>query len=147
MAESKIIDPDGRGISRGGILGNSEAKAYYDQYKTWKASRRSKSSHLGEQKGGTAPRRIDPHRDLHRARNRLIRRTKDELVARVLELEQGLGIEEERWIRMNDRLLEWQVRTHKAEERVKQLRTSLEAKISQVLELEKELHQVRTSDL
>jgi hypothetical protein len=30
ITESKKIDPEGRGVSKGGILGNPDAKTYYD---------------------------------------------------------------------------------------------------------------------
>src|ERR1035441_10374384 len=35
-ARSKEIDPDGRGVSETAILNNEEARAHYEQHRSWK---------------------------------------------------------------------------------------------------------------
>lgn len=98
--ESTKIDPDGRGVSKGGILGNPDAKAYYDCHRSWKGPKRGKSTGSGCQNAAIAQRPIDPNRDTARVRNRLTRKGKDELADRVLELEQGFAMQEEQWLRL-----------------------------------------------
>ncbi len=39
-ARSKELDPDRRGISESAILDNQEAKAYYEQHRSWQGSPR-----------------------------------------------------------------------------------------------------------
>lgn len=146
IAESTKIDPDGRGVSKGGILGNSDAKAYYDRHKSWRGPRRHKSTDNGGQGISPAPRPINPNRDTARVRNRLTRKGKDELADRVLELEQGLAVQEQQWLRLNDQLLQWQLRAEKAEGQVEKMRRALDAKDALVRGLQKRLDDYLTAD-
>lgn len=145
IAESTKIDPDGRGISKGGILGNPDAKAYYDRHKSWKGSKRHKSADSRGQGTTPAQRPIDPNRDTARVRNRLTRKGKDELADRVLELEQGFAVQEQQWLRLNDDLLQWQLRAGKAEGQVEKMRRALDAKDAQVRGLQKRLDDFLTA--
>jgi hypothetical protein len=144
IAESKGIDPVRRGVSKGDILGNPDAKAYH---KSWKGSPRRKSAGSGVQGVAAVQRRIDPNRDTARVRNRPARKSKDELVARVLELEQGFAVQEEQWLRLYDELLQWRLRAEKAEGQVEKMRCALDAKDAQVREPHKRLDDVLTSEL
>ncbi|MDB4895955.1 MAG: hypothetical protein JWN15_2217 [Firmicutes bacterium] len=144
IAESTHIDPDGCGVSKGGILGNSDAKAYYDRHKSWRGPSRRKSADSGEQGITHTQRPINPNRDTARVRNRLTQKTKDELADRVLELEQGFALQEQRWLRLNDELLQWRLRAEKAEGQVERMRRALEAKDAQVRELHKRLDDILT---
>lgn len=145
IAESKKIDPEGRGISKGGILGNPDAKAYYDLYKSWKGSTRRKSVGSGSQNVATVQSRIEPNRDIARVRNRLNRKIKDDLIARVLELEQGFAVNEAQWLGLNDELLYWRLRAEKAEELNGKMRRVLDAKEAQIQGLLEKLNGVQTS--
>jgi hypothetical protein len=139
IAESRAIDPEGRGVSRNGILGNAEARSIYDHHKSWKGSPRPNPDANASQRGASVQRPIDPHRDTARVRNRLVRKGKAELADRVLELEQGFAVQEERWLALNDELLQWRLRAEKAAGQVEKMRRALDAKDAQVRELQKRL--------
>lgn len=147
IVESTRIDPDGRGVSKGGILGNSDAKAYYECHKSWRGPRRGQSADSGGQCSALAQRTINPNRDTARVRNRLMRKGKDDLADRVLELEQGFAVQEEQWLRLNDQLLQWQLRAEKAEGQVEKMRRALSAKEALVRELQKRLDDYLTVTL
>jgi septal ring factor EnvC (AmiA/AmiB activator) len=147
IAESKEVDPEGRGVSKGGILGNTDAKAYYDRYKYWKGFPRRKNAVSRGQGVTTVQRRINPNRDTARVRNRLTRKCKAELVDSVLELEQGIAVQEEQWLRLNDELLQWRLRAEKAEGQIDKMRGALSAKEAQVRELQKRLDDVLAAGL
>src|SRR5260370_9239660 len=46
-ARSKEIDPDGRGVSETAILNNEEARAHYEQHRSWKRGARRRPRRLG----------------------------------------------------------------------------------------------------
>jgi predicted nucleic acid-binding Zn-ribbon protein len=62
----------------------------------------------------------------------------------VLEFEQGLAIQEEQWLRLNDELLQWRLRAEKVERQVEKMRRALDAKEAQVRELQQRLDDVFT---
>jgi hypothetical protein len=106
-AQSKQVDPAGQGVSESAILGNLEACALYKQQRTWKQrsplrqrapekDRRSRSPHQAA---------IKPGRDIARVRRRYLRKSKGELVERLLVLEEEYTALKERWLRLNDDLL------------------------------------------
>jgi hypothetical protein len=43
-AKSKELDPDHRGVSESAILVNQEARAYYEQHRSWQGSSRSEQN-------------------------------------------------------------------------------------------------------
>lgn len=108
-AMSKALDPRGRGISTSAILGNAQARAYYERHRRWTPA--------GHRRGPSAPSasvnlvrpRISLSRDLTRARQRYLRLGKSVLVERLLALEHAYAEQEERWLRVNDELLTWQL--------------------------------------
>lgn len=105
---SKVIDPTGRGISTSAILGNPEARTYYEQHRRWSSTRAPRTQRPASP--GAARPRVDAHRDGARARQRYRRWTKDLLIERLLAVERAYAEQEERWLRVNDELLTWQLR-------------------------------------
>ena len=106
---SKALDPAGRGVSPSAILGNSEARAYYAQHRRWTRPRSARRAPPRERPGPLRP-RVDPHRDIARARQRYQRWSKATLVERLLAVEHAYAEQEQRWLRVNDDLLTWRLR-------------------------------------
>ena len=107
-AMSKALDPDGRGISTSAILGNAQARAYYERHRRWTPGRRMGRSTPSASVNLVRP-RISLSRDLTRARQRYLRLGKSVLVASLLGLEHAYAEQEERWLRVNDELLTWKL--------------------------------------
>ena len=89
--KSVEIDAEDQGVKKSAVLENQEAYAYYREHsasyraaqtrkRTGKAARTSVQPH---------PLRIDPHRDVDRARYRYLQMTKPEIVERLLTVEQA----------------------------------------------------------
>jgi len=104
---SKAIDPTGRGISTSAILGNPEARTYYEQHRRWNGTRATRPTPRAWA-DGTRP-RVGAHRDVARARQRYRRSTKGLLIERLLAVERAYAAQEDRWLRVNDELLAWQL--------------------------------------
>lgn len=89
--KSAEIDPEGRGVKKSALLENQEAHAYYRQhsasYRAAQARKRTVKSTKAQIL--TRPLRIDPQRDIERARYRYLQMTKPEIVERLLYLEQA----------------------------------------------------------
>jgi hypothetical protein len=90
---SREVDPEGKGITKAGVLGNAEAHAYYRQHST------SYQRGLGYQRRkarkkqvAAQPSRIDADRDAGRARQRYLLQPKGDLVDRLLSVEQELAV-------------------------------------------------------
>jgi hypothetical protein len=111
-AMSKALDPQGRGISTSAILGNVQARAYYERHRRWTPVRRTGPSTRSASVNLVRP-RISVSRDLTRARQRYLRLGKSVLVERLLALEQAHAEQEERWLRVNDELLTWTLRAER----------------------------------
>jgi predicted nucleic acid-binding Zn-ribbon protein len=62
-------------------------------------------------------------------------------------LEQGIAVQEEQWLRLNDELLQWRLRAEKAEGQIDKMRGALSAKEAQVRELQKRLDDVLAAGL
>jgi hypothetical protein len=114
VAKSKEIDSDGLGVSESTILNNGEVRTYYEQHRTWKGSRNKRSA-ITNMVSRTANVRIKAERDIAGVRQRYMRLSKQELVERLLAIEQTCTEQEERWLRVNDDLLEWRMRAEQAE--------------------------------
>jgi hypothetical protein len=109
--KSAEIDAEGRGVKKSAILENPEAHAYYRQHST--SYRRAQ---VRKRKGrapvsAAQPLRIDPHRDVDRARYRYLQMTKPELVKRLLTVEQAYAELAEQQARLQFELLEIQQHT------------------------------------
>ncbi len=111
-ATSKKVDSERRGISESAILNNEQARAYYEQHRSWK----------GTWQKGTAmttlpphPDRVKPDRDLAQVRQRYLRMGKPALADRLLAVEQAYAEQQERWLLQQDELLQWRLRAEAAE--------------------------------
>jgi hypothetical protein len=116
---SKEVDAEGRGISESAILGNDQARAYYEQHRSWKSSRKrlisSTEISLPSVFGS-----IKPDRDEQRARQRYLRMGKETLVERLLAVERLYAQDRERWLIQQDEMLTWRLRAEAAEARLAQ---------------------------
>jgi hypothetical protein len=119
MLTSKEVDPEGRGISESAILGNDQARAYYEQHRTWKNSRKRLSSSTKVPFPSVSG-SIKPDRDEQRARQRYLRMTKEALVDRLVVVERTYAQAHERWLSQQDDVLIWQLRAETAEARLVQ---------------------------
>ena len=104
VAKSKEIDPEGKGVSITAIQRNAEANAYYQKYRTHKNSP-SKPSYIAVKKLPQIDvKKIKFDRDLSQVRQRYLKLTKEELVDRLIAIEQGLAEQEDNWHSANDEL-------------------------------------------
>jgi hypothetical protein len=104
-AMSKALDPEGRGISTSAILGNAQARAYYERHRRWTPGRPRRGLLAPSASVNLVRPRISLSRDLTRARQRYLRLGKSVLVERLLALEHAYAEQEDRWLRVNDELL------------------------------------------
>jgi hypothetical protein len=112
VACSRELDADGKGVSKDAILGNADARAYYEAHRTEQTlarrpARRRKPLKLADEQSGSAPILVRADRDQVRARQRYDRLTKQELIVRLVHTEQALAAERERWLRANDLVFWW----------------------------------------
>jgi len=102
------LDPEERGVKKSALLENLEAHAYYQQhsasYKTVQARKRKSRVPASV----AQPQRIDPHRNVDRARYRYLQMTKPEIVERLLTIEQAFAELAEQQARLQFELLEIQ---------------------------------------
>ena len=112
--QSQQLDPQGKGIKKDGILGNTEAYAYYRQHC---ASPRRTGGRVSRQSATVAHRLpTDPQRDLRQVRRRYLRESKAALVERLLSVEQAYLESQQQLARLQFELLDQQ---QKAQERHK----------------------------
>jgi hypothetical protein len=109
-AMSKALDPEGRGVSTSAILGNTQARAYYERHRRWTPGRRRVGPLAPSASVNLVHLRRSLSRDVTRARQRYLRLRKAVLVERLLALEHAHAEQEERWLRVNDELLTWKLR-------------------------------------
>jgi hypothetical protein len=117
-SRSKEIDPDGRGVSEAAILNNEEARFFYEQHRSWKAGGGNRST-ARKPIGGTLTRGIEGDGDAHCVRFRYLRGTKTELVVRLLAAENAHAVLQERWLEVNEELLNWRLRAERAESQLR----------------------------
>jgi len=121
VARSKELDTEGngKGISESAILDNAEARAYYEQYRTWQGNRKRRAKPLAV----ATPRQpglVKSDRNEQRARQRYLRMSKEVLVDRLLAVERAAAQERERWLTQQDEILTWRLRAEAAETRLKE---------------------------
>ena len=89
--KSAQIDEEGRGVKKSAVLENQEAHAYYRAHSASyrAAAARKRTSKAAKTSAQAHPSRIDPHRDIDRARYRYLQMTKPEIVERLLIVEQA----------------------------------------------------------
>ncbi len=95
-AKSKQLDTDHRGVSESAILDNLEARAYYEQHRSWKGSSRKQAKPLVVA-SPTQPPAVKPGRDEQRVRQRYLCMSKEALVERLITAERTLAEQRERW--------------------------------------------------
>jgi hypothetical protein len=117
-AKSKELDAEHRGISESAILDNQEARAYYEQHRSWRGSARKRAKPLAVA-SPASPRAVKPGRDEQRVRQRYLRMSKEVLVERLITTERTLAEQRERWLAQQDEVLTWRLRAEKAEARVR----------------------------
>jgi hypothetical protein len=118
--KSKELDPDHRGISESAILDNQEARAYYEQHRSWRGSRKKRT----KPPAGVLPASpglVKPDRDEQRVRQRYLRMGKEVLTERLITAERMLAEQQERWLSQQDEALTWRMRAEAAETQLKEL--------------------------
>lgn len=119
-ARSKELDTEsnGKGISESAILDNPEARAYYEQYRSWRGSSRKRTKPLAVASPASSG-VVKPGRDEQRVRQRYLRMSKEALVERLITAERTLAEQRERWLSQQDEALTWRLRTETAEARLR----------------------------
>ncbi len=119
-AKSKELDVEGngKGISESAILDNQEARAYYEQYRSWRGSSRKRAKPLVVATSAS-PGTVKPGRDEQRVRQRYLRMSKEALAERLIAAERTLAEQRERWLGQQDEVLTWRLRAEAAEARLK----------------------------
>lgn len=112
LAQTRVIDSTGVGVSETGLRGNQEAWDYFCRYRTWRHPTRTK----GSKQPGTL--RIKHNRDLETTRRQYMRYPKSDLVQRLIHVEQAYADREARWLEHQDEILEWRQRALLAEQRI-----------------------------
>lgn len=111
VAMAKQQDPAGQGIAHPTILENEEAYAYYKKYRTASTPKNRQSA----AKLGDTGLVLRADRNQDRVRQRYMKLNREELVDQLLDREQHYAQLHERYLGMNDKLLEWQLRAEQAE--------------------------------
>jgi hypothetical protein len=118
-AKSKELDTEGsgQGISESAILDNQEARAYYEQYRSWRGSPRKRAKPLAIAMPAS-PGTVKPGRDEQRVRQRYLRMSKEALVERLIITERTLAEQRDWWLSQQDEALTWRLRAEAAEARL-----------------------------
>lgn len=111
--QSQQLDPQGKGIKKAGVLGNTEAYAYYQQHRTSRAATPRRASH---KVGSTHRLPTDPERDLGAVRRRYLRERKPDLIERLLFVEQAYIESQQQLARLQFELLDQQQKAQKRRE-------------------------------
>ena len=118
VTKSKELDAEGKGISESAILDNQEARASYEQHRSWRGPSRKRAKPLAVASPaslGTGK----PDRDEQRVRQRYLRMSKETLVERLITVERTAAEQRERWLMQQDEALRWRLRAETAEARLK----------------------------
>ena len=103
------LDPEGRGVKKSSILENTVAHEYYRKHSTSYQAEQARRRPRGKRVGAALsaqPLRIDPKRDVDRARYRYMQMTKAEIVERLLLVEQAYAEGQHQLARLQFELLE-----------------------------------------
>ncbi len=112
--KSKELDPDHRGISESAILDNQQARAYYEQHRSWRGEPRKRAKPLVVTLT-SSPSVVKPGRNEQRVRQRYLRMSKEALAERLIAAERTLAEQRERWLGQQDEALTWRLRAEAAE--------------------------------
>lgn len=103
---------------RTAILGNPEARAYYERHRTCVGDKRPRQYNQGQgSPEDIRPPVIKADRDVDRVRQRYMRLSKADLVRRLLAVEQAYAEQRALWLTANDDLLAAYLRAERAEAR------------------------------
>jgi hypothetical protein len=121
-AKSKELDTEGngKGISESAILDNQEARAYYEQQRSWRGSSRKRAKPLAMVSPASSG-AVKPGRDEQWVRQRYLRMSKEMLVERLITAERTLAEQRERWLIQQDEVLTWRLRAEVAEAQLQDL--------------------------
>jgi len=122
-AKSKELDTErnGKGVSESAMLDNAEARAYYEQYRSWRGSPRKRTKPLtvaSKDSSGV----VKPGRDEQRVRQRYLRMSKEVLVARLITVERTLAEQRDRWLSQQDEALTGRLRAEAAERQLQEIK-------------------------
>lgn len=123
VAKSKELDAERKGISESAILDNQEARAYYEQHRSWRGVSRKRAKPLIVTPPAS-PGAVKPGRDEQRVRQRYLRMGKEALVERLIATERTLTEQREWWLTQQDEALTWRLRAEVAEARLKESRNT-----------------------
>lgn len=118
--KSKEVDPEHRGVSESAILDNQEARAYYEQHRSWRGSRK-KQTRPSQSALPASSRVVKSGRNEQRVRQRYLRLGKEALVERLIAIERMMAEQRERWLGQQDEVLTWRMRAEAAEARLQEL--------------------------
>ena len=118
--KSKELDPAHRGISESAILDNQEARASYEQHRSWRGSRK-KQTKPPRSAPLASPGLVKPGRNEQRVRQRYLRMGKEALAERLIIAERMVAEQRERWLSQQDKALTWQMRAETAEAQLQEL--------------------------
>ncbi|MBD2098483.1 hypothetical protein H6F90_25770 [Trichocoleus sp. FACHB-591] len=104
VAKSKELDPEGQGVCASAIKRNADAFAYYEKHRSYKEPQ-GRRVVPAKESIETDSLRIKPNRDENRARQRYLKLTKEQLVARLIVVENAFAQQQECWNQNNDELL------------------------------------------
>ena len=107
------LDTESRGVRKSAILENPEAHTYYQQHSASYQAAQARKRKGRAPASAAQPLRIDPTRDVDRARYRYLQMTKPEIVERLLTVEQAYAEVAEQLAHLQFELLESQ---HQQEE-------------------------------
>lgn len=119
VAKSKELDLEHRGVSESAILDNQEARAYYEQHRTFQGNCKRRAKPLAVALPAQ-PGPVKSDRNEQRARQRYLRMSKEALVERLITVERIWAQERERWLTQQDEVLTWRLRAQAAETRLKE---------------------------
>jgi len=122
---AKSREFDEKGISESAILDNQEARAYYEQHRSWRGSSRKLAKPLTVA-SPVSPGSVKSGRDEQRVRQRYLRMSKEALVERLITAERTVAEQRERWLGQQDEVLTWRMRAESAEAQVQSLRKKKE---------------------
>lgn len=96
---SRSFDDNGKGIHMNTIKRNEELYAYYKQHsRTYKMKNTRKKPEKPSKFDESTVRRISPERDLNNVRKKYMQLSKEELVNRLIAVEQYVAENQKRWV-------------------------------------------------
>ena len=125
VAKSQEVDLEGKGVSISAIQRNEQANTYYKKHRSHKGTQRKRSPNL-TQLSQVDDLRIKLDRDMSRVRQRYLKLSKEELVTRLIHVEQAFALAEERWHQANDDLLMLQLEAQSRDTVLDEAKTSQE---------------------